>query len=137
MRWDFCSRDQGLSLPASSREPQRWRAGGQGCGPAAELELPNICYKRHRFPRCSSGPADGALPNEWLQEPSIPPSLGHPGLASWTAGPRPCVQLPVATRPSWEEGPGSGVSLGQESVSGEEGGEVTGWGRDSPCALHM
>lgn len=84
-RWDSCSRDQRLSPAACPREPRRRRAVGglgQGCGPAAELELPKICSKCRRFPCCSRVPAAGALPNEWPHKSPSPPCLWHPGLAS-------------------------------------------------------
>lgn len=59
-----------------------------------------------------------------------PRSLRLPGRA-------PAPRSPPGPGPPQPEGLGAGVSLGQEAASGEGGGEVTGWGRVSPYALHM
>jgi hypothetical protein len=91
------------------------------------------CSKNHRLLRCSCGPAAGALPNEWPQKPGPLSSL-DPWLL-WLA-----VPLRTATRwdSSWlrKRGAGLGLAWGRRQSS-EGGGEVTGWSRVSPYALHM
>lgn len=137
-RRDFCSRGQRLTLPAAPRE--RWRRAGGGpgggCGPAAELALPESRSERRRLPRCSCRRAagrcrmNGRASRRALGVPGPPPPPSPP--------PGPCFLLapgraPEPRRrpgpgPPLQEGRGAGVSLGQEAVSGEGGGEVTGGG---------
>ena len=118
-RRDFCSKSQRLSPPAFRPREPWWRVGGggggtgPGCRPAAELALPKSCSRRRRRPRCSCGPAAGALPNEWPHEPPGSSGPRHPGLPRG-ARPRPSAPPRAGTRASsargaWDWGePGAG-----------------------------
>lgn len=73
---------------------------------------------------------NGRTSRRALRVPGTLASLGGPGRAPAPRhAPGPGLPQP--------EGRGTGVSLGQEAASGEGGGEVTGWGRVFPYALHM